>query len=71
MSAENPLPQIDLFPRITALREAAGGFLAGVLRHLPEVGYPSDRPHGAAELLDAHLHGEIDPTDDDGLIYSD
>lgn len=27
------------------------------------------RPRGAAELLDAHLYD--DPTEDDGLIYSD
>lgn len=56
MSAENPFPQIDLFPRVTALREAAGDFLTGMLRHLPEVGYPSDHVRGAAELLDAHLY---------------
>lgn len=52
---ENPFPQIDLFPRLTK----AGEFIAGLVRHLPEAGYPSDRPHGAAELLDAELYDEI------------
>lgn len=38
---------------------AVGDLVGGVIRHLPESGYPSDRPRGASELLDAHLYEEI------------
>lgn len=41
--------QPHLFPKL----EAIGKFVGGLLKHLPDSGYPSER--GAAAMLDAHL----------------
>jgi len=44
-------PQIDLFPRLSRI----GSFIGGLVRHLPDSGYPSS--HGGGPLLDEYVSG--------------
>lgn len=47
-------PKIDLFPRLSQV----GHFVASLVRHLPESGFPSSR--GGGPMLDRELNpGEI------------
>lgn len=55
---QNPMPEIRLAGRPL---EALGRFVTGLVRHLPENGYPSShKPSGASELLDASLYDQVD-----------
>lgn len=39
------------------IARAVGDLAMGVIRHLPESGYPSER--GASAMLDRHLYDEV------------